>query len=121
MESLQEFIIAIGIFINNVLIPLLFSLALLFFIFNSLRFFVLGSHDQAGRDSAKRLALYGIAGFVLLVSIWGIVNFIAGGLNLQNDDAILPDYKNYMKETSGGSTVNDSCNENPYALDCDLY
>lgn len=92
MGSLQEFIIAISVFINNVLIPLLFGIALLFFLYNTFRFFILGASETEAKENAKRLALYGILGFVFLVSIWGIVNLLVSGLGFQNDQALRPDY-----------------------------
>ena len=92
MSSLQEFIIGITLFINNIIIPLLFGLALLFFIWNVFRFFILGNKSEPDQENAKKLAIYSIAAFVLLVSIWGIVNLLISGLNLGSNNYITPDY-----------------------------
>jgi len=92
MQSIQELIVNITLFISNVLLPFLFGLALLFFIWNVFRFFIAGSGDAASKESAKNLALYGIAGFVLLVSLWGIVNMFVYGLGWGQSGQVVPDY-----------------------------
>lgn len=79
-------------FINNMLLPFLFGLALLFFVWNSVRFFVIGGNNQEAQESAKRLALYGVGGLVLLVSLWGIVNMLVYGLGWYSEDSVVPDY-----------------------------
>ena len=91
MDNLQDYIFAISYFISNVLIPTLFSIALLVFIFNVFRYFVYENSDEA-REKAKQLALYGIAAFVFLVSIWGIVNMLVWNLEIDSDSPIPPDY-----------------------------
>lgn len=65
-------------FINNVIIPLIFAIALVVFIWGMFRYFI--SNGAEGAEEGKKLALYAVVGFVLMVSIWGIVNLIAGGL-----------------------------------------
>lgn len=92
MQSVQQFIASLTFFIGNVLIPFLFGLALLFFLWNAFRFFILGAHETEARDNARRLALYGILGFVFLVSIWGIVNIFVSGLGIGRESAITSDY-----------------------------
>lgn len=67
-------------FIDNILIPLLFTLALLFFLYGMFKYFILGGASDDERAKGKQLIIWAIIGFVLMVSIWGIVNMIAGGL-----------------------------------------
>lgn len=73
-------------FINSVLVPAVFALALLLFIWGMYVHFIQGGADEGKRDEGKKLALYAIAGFVLMVSIWGIVNLVAGGLGLRSNN-----------------------------------
>ena len=67
-------------FISNGVIPFIAALALLFFVYNVFRFFILGSAEPEGRENAKKLAMYGILAFVFIVAFWGIINFILLGL-----------------------------------------
>ena len=90
-DGIAGYIIRIIIFINLTLIPLLFGIALLFFLFNIVRYFI-NSGNVAEREKASRAALFGIAAFVFLVSIWGIVNLFVNGLDFDREDPICPDY-----------------------------
>jgi len=90
--TLQEYMVAILMFINNTLIPSLFALAFLFFIINVVRYFIIGGASDDGRKSAKRLALWGIIAFVLMVSIWGIVNMLVYGFGFGRTLYVCPDY-----------------------------
>ena len=92
MSSLQQFIVSVTTFIGNVLVPFLFALALLFFIYNAFRYFILGANEEDAKTKAKQLALYGIIAFVLLLSIWGIVNMLVFGLGFQGGYHVTPDY-----------------------------
>jgi len=100
-DSVQGYIVLILIFINNIVLPLLFSIALLVFLINAVRYFILGSSQSENQEKAKTMALYGIGAFVLMVSIWGIVNMLTSGLNIDNSNALCPDY---MGNNCGSST-----------------
>ena len=91
-DSVQGYLVLIMLFINNVILPLLFSIALLFFLINAARYFVIEGGDSGSRDKARLMALYGIGAFVFLVSIWAIVNMLVSGLGLRNTAADCPDY-----------------------------
>jgi hypothetical protein len=70
-----------GGLINDILIPILLAIAFLVFIVGIVQYFLLAGKDNAdGQEKGKSLILWGIIGFVLIVSIWGIVNLLAGGL-----------------------------------------
>ncbi len=118
MRNLQEFIISGTLFISNTLLPLFFGLALLFFIWNAFRFFILNPSDVTAKDSAKNLAFYGIGAFVLLVSIWGIVNLFINGLGLNSNNYATPDYM--LNDPFYRENVRQAeyCRQNPNSLDC---
>ena len=78
--KVDDFFNNVGTFINNVLIPLLFAFALLFFIYGMFRYFILGGANDDDREKGKKVMIWSIVGFVLAVSIWGIVNIISGGI-----------------------------------------
>ncbi len=81
------FVIEIGLFINSTLIPILLAVAFLVFIVGAVRFFLLaGDEYDDNKKKGKSLMLYGIIGFVLIVSIWGIVRLFSDGLGLQDDN-----------------------------------
>lgn len=74
-------------FIQEILIPILLALAFVVFIFGLIKyFFVTGSDGGAEKDKGKSLMLWGIVGFVAIVSVWGIVSLVAGGLGFEDQD-----------------------------------
>ncbi len=84
--EINSFIGSINTFINNVLIPLVFAIALLVFIWGMFQFFIRGGHDPEAQQKGKDLMLWAVVGFVLMVSIFGIVNLIAGGLGFSGEN-----------------------------------
>ncbi len=87
-------------FLSNVLLPTVFSLAFLFFIYNTARYYIIDASNQLDRAKAKNQALYSIAAFVFLVSLWAIVNLIAGSFNLNNTETC-PDYYKIFNKSCG--------------------
>ena len=81
--EINTFVGRITTFINNTLIPLVFGIALLVFIWGMFKFFIhKGAED---REQGKQLAVWAVVAFVLMVSVWGIVNLIANGLGLSGE------------------------------------
>lgn len=91
--EINGFIGKISSFINSTLIPLLFGVALLVFLYGIFKYFILGGGDDGKREEGKQLMLYAIIGFVVMVSVFGIVNMIANGLGFSDDEKIenIPD------------------------------
>lgn len=81
--EVDSFIGNITSFINNVVIPLIFAIALVVFMWGIFQLFIAKNAEQA--EDGKKLAFYAVIGFVLMVSIWGIVNLIAGGLGFSGE------------------------------------
>lgn len=63
--------------INNRLVPLVFAIAILMFLWGVFNTFILGGGDEEKQTKGKQLMVYAIIGFVLMVSLWGIVNLVA--------------------------------------------
>ncbi len=97
--GLIEFLTGFLVFLNRVIVPLLMTIAFLMFIINAVRYFIIESAEEDGREKAKQLAIYGIAAFVIITSIWGIVNLISKDIFPQTRP-ITPDY--FEKSGTGG-------------------
>jgi hypothetical protein len=69
-------------FLNGTIVPLVFAIAFLVFIWGIFTFFIRGGDDEEKRKKGQMFMLWGIIGFVVMVSVWGIVNLLAEGLNL---------------------------------------
>ena len=67
-------------FINGVLLPLILGIAFLMFVWGVFQFFILGGSDEEAQSKGKSLMIYAVAGFVLILSFYGIINVITNGL-----------------------------------------
>ncbi len=78
-------------FLTGTIIPFLLVIATLVFVWNVVRYFIIGGANEDSQEKARSLALWGILAFVLIVSLWGIVTLVVNGLGLDNR-SIAPDY-----------------------------
>lgn len=77
-----DFCALVSIFLDimNVLVLLLFGLALLVFFWGITKAWILGAGDEKGVEAGKKIALAGIIGLVVMSAVWGIVAFLSVGL-----------------------------------------
>jgi hypothetical protein len=71
----------IGI-INGILLPLLIAVAFIFFLWGAFKYFIYGAADPESRKTGAQFVLYAVIGFVLIFSLWGLVNLLMGTLSL---------------------------------------
>lgn len=90
--GLQQLFAGVLTFINTFLFPLLMAIAVLIFLWNIVRYFIIGGGNEEDQSKAKTLALWGILAFVAIASIWGIVNIFVGIFGLGGHAPITPDY-----------------------------
>lgn len=74
--------------INQFLIPLMIALCVLGFIWGVFQYFILGSDDEEKRKQGRSLMLYAIIGFVAVIALWGIVDFVIGAIGVEQRDAL---------------------------------
>lgn len=75
-------------FINQRLVPLLFAVALVLFIYGIFLFFIKSGGEDDGKKKGGSYMLWSIVAFVIMVSVWGITNLVAGGLGFDQEEAI---------------------------------
>ena len=90
--SIQTLLANIISFLNSTVIPFIIAVAFLVFLWNMAQYFIIGGASEENRTKARRNALYGIAAFVVIVSIWGIVNLLVNGFGFDRRTYITPDY-----------------------------
>ena len=69
--------------INNVLVPVLFAIAFIVFLWGVFKTFIIGATSEEAKEEGKSLMLYGLIGFFVMVSIWGLVNILTGTVELR--------------------------------------
>lgn len=84
VDSAQELAVYITEFINNIIVPLVFALAFVVFIIGIFIYFIAGAANDEKRQKGKQLMIYGIIGFFVMISIWGLVHILTGTIRLDN-------------------------------------
>ncbi len=68
--------------INGVFVPVIFSTAFIVFLWGIFKYFIAGATDPEGQRKGKQLIFYGIVGFAIMVSVWGLVNILVNTFGL---------------------------------------
>ena len=71
--------------INNVLVPVLFAIAFIVFLFGAFKTFIIGANSEETKEDGKNLMLWGLIGFFVMVSVWGLVNILTGSVTFGNN------------------------------------
>lgn len=78
----SQFFSASLLFISEVIVPFILSIGFLVFVWGMFQYFILGGANDEAKESGKSLIMYAIAGFVIILSFWGIVNIVSNGIGL---------------------------------------
>lgn len=90
--TIQEYIYLIPVFLSNVVIPFLLGIAFLIFVVNAIRYFVIGGSNEDAQESARSLAIYGLAAFVVIIIFWGVITMLAYSFGFAGAPPVCPDY-----------------------------
>lgn len=71
-------------FIDGVLIPFILSVGFLVFVWGMFKYFIQGGANDEAKESGKSLIMYAIAGYVVILAFWGIINILSNGLGLED-------------------------------------
>jgi hypothetical protein len=71
------------------LIYLLFALALVYFLYGVLQYIRKGGDEDSQRE-ARSMMIFGIIAIAVMVSVWGLVNFLTNSFKLDNQTPIVP-------------------------------
>ena len=74
--------------INNVIVPVLFAVAFIVFLWGAFKTFILGANSEEVKEKGKNLMLWGLIGFFVMVSIWGLVNILTGTVSFGNNTGV---------------------------------
>lgn len=68
--------------INGVLVPVLFAISFIVFLYGIAKAYIFSSGDEEGVKQGHKLLMWGIIGFVVMISMWGLVNIVANTFGL---------------------------------------
>lgn len=84
VDSAQELSVFVTQFINNILVPLIFAISFLVFIWGVFKYFISGAGDKEKREEGRHIIIYSIIGFFAMISIWGLVHILTGTIRVDN-------------------------------------
>lgn len=68
--------------INSVLVPLLFAISFIVFLYGVAKTYILSSGDEEAVKSGHKIILWGLIGFAVMISVWGLVNIVVNTFGL---------------------------------------
>lgn len=86
MQTITTIITSIITFINSTLVPLVFAVAFIVFLFGIFKYFIAGADNAEKRKTGAQFMMYSIIGFVAMMSVWGIVNVVKNTFGLSSNN-----------------------------------
>ena len=74
--------------INNSVIPLIFALAVVFFVWGAINVLIINADDEKKREQGKQFMIWGIVALAVMLSIWGLVTILGNTFNI--DTSVIP-------------------------------
>ncbi len=73
--------------INGILVPVIFALAFIVFLYGVATKYIFSHGDEGKIEEGHKLILWGIIGFVVMISLWGLVNVVSNTFGLSGYSA----------------------------------
>lgn len=87
--KLQNYLSYITCIINSSVIPLVFALAVIMFVWGAVKFFIINAAEEAQRAQGKQFMIWGIVALAVMLSVWGLVNILGATFGIENR-SVLP-------------------------------
>ncbi len=68
--------------INGILVPVLFAVAFIIFLYGIAKAYIFSHGDPGEVGKGHKLILWGLIGFVVMLSVWGLVNVVSNTFGL---------------------------------------
>lgn len=69
--------------INSILVPVLMAVAFIVFLWGIYNYFILGASSESDKGEGRTFAMWGIIGFVIILSVWGLVAIVRNTFGLE--------------------------------------
>ena len=76
--------------INNSVIPFIFAVAIVMFIWGAVKFFIINADEEAKRAQGKQFMIWGIIALAVMLSVWGLVGILRSTFDPNGDNSMLP-------------------------------
>jgi len=101
-NPLVIFLQKIIVFIDQVLVPLLFTLAFVALLWGVFQYFIAGGANEEQRDKGKKFIVWAFIGLFVMTSVWGIVNLLTSSFGFDNQ---APDIPRFGSPAGDGSSA----------------
>ena len=116
LDNLGSFLLKIVYFIDVYVVPVIFALAFIVFIWGIYSTFIAGAANDEKRQEGQKILMYGLIGFVIMFSVWGLINLLVGTLGFdRNTRPPLPVFgapESAQTQTSGNPFQTDKTTKN---------
>lgn len=85
--TLKDLLCYITKIINDAVIPLLFALATVTFVWGVIKFFIINADEEGKREQGRQFMIWGIIALAVMLSVWGLVGILGSTFNI-NDSAL---------------------------------
>ena len=72
--------------VNRTLIPLMFAVAILGFFYGVFKYLIVGGADESKREEGKKLMIWAVIGFVVMVSLYGIIGLVQSSFGITDNE-----------------------------------
>lgn len=76
--------------ISASVVPLIFVLASMVFVWGVVQYVILGAEEESKRAKGRQFMIWGIVALAVMVSIWGLVNVLTNTFGISNGPAVIP-------------------------------
>lgn len=84
---LGGYLSSIILFINSYLIPFIWAIAFIVFIWGVFQYFIAGGANEEQREKGKQLVFWGVIAFVVMTCLWGLVNLLTNSFGFGGQNA----------------------------------
>ena len=77
--------------IQQSVIPLIFAIAIVVFLWGVVQFVILGQSDETKKTQGKQFMIWGIVALTVMIGVWGLVKIVGNTFSLNT--TILPQVK----------------------------
>lgn len=70
--------------LGNMFIQILIAFAVIWIIYNVVRFLIVGADNEEKRTAARQSILWGVVGLFVILSIWGLVRILTNTFRTDN-------------------------------------
>ena len=74
--TFAEFVDSVRGFLNYYVVPLIFAVAFLSFLWGIMRTFIYHGENPKSQEAGRTFLLWGLLGMVIIFSVWGLVNMV---------------------------------------------